>query len=207
MRLYITEKWCPIQKFCQNLIERFWQPGFYSPKRSTLNCRFRYQHSPYWPSVYFLWTIVGRNLRRWALHKGGYLSFLWFTWFWLGAVMSTVDVECMEKHIFYSTTRMVVNEHLSNSNLVERSSTARGRGRPKKVLHERVLDLTAAVVFPGSRSSYPLISNRTKNVSLAPTMMMMVAMILLLTRIMMIIGWLTTTMMTKTKTKTVGIAL
>ena len=69
-------------------------------------------------------------------------------------------------------------EHLSDSNLVERSSTARGRGRPKKVLHERVLDLTAAVVFPGSRSSYPLISNRTKNVSLAPIVMMMVAMIM-----------------------------
>ena len=67
---------------------------------------------------------------------------------------------------------------MSESNLVERSSTARGRGWPKKVLHERVLDLTAAVVFPGSRSSYPLISNRTKNVSLAPTMTMMVAMII-----------------------------
>ena len=68
---------------------------------------------------------------------------------------------------------------MSESNLVERSSTARGRGRPKKVLHERVLDLTAAVVFPGSRSSYPLISNRTKNVSLAQTMMMMVAVIII----------------------------
>ena len=49
-----------------------------------------------------------------------------------------------------------------------------GRGWAAKVLHERVLDLTAAVVFPGSRSSYPLISNRTKNVSLAPTIVMMI---------------------------------
>ena len=49
-----------------------------------------------------------------------------------------------------------------------------GRGWAAKVLHERVLDLTAAVVFPGSRSSYPLISNRTKNVSLAPTTVMMI---------------------------------
>ena len=66
------------------------------------------------------------------------------------------------------------SEHLSDSNLVEVSSTAVGRGLAAKVLHERVLDLTAAVVFPGSRSSYPLISNRTKNVSLAPTIVMMI---------------------------------
>ena len=66
------------------------------------------------------------------------------------------------------------SEHLSDSNLVELSSTAVGRGWAAKVLHERVLDLTAAVVFPGSRSSYPLISNRTKNVSLAPTIVMMI---------------------------------
>ena len=52
------------------------------------------------------------------------------------------------------------------------------QGQGKKVLHERVLDLTAAVVFPGSRSPHPLISNRTKNVSLAPIVMMMVAMIM-----------------------------
>ena len=47
----------------------------------------------------------------------------------------------------------------------------------KKVLHGRVLDLTAAVVFPGSRSPHPLISNRTKNVSLVVLIVILLSFI------------------------------